>query len=132
MEKLTLKMYELKPFEFELNGFVNQETGEVVKKGFLQEDLSMGIKLPLERFAVIVAEELAFVEKKRIDLVKKYGVADEQGNLQVPDGHEAFAKEFDELMISEKEVEFAPLNAKDIAGLKSENRYHMILTKLVK
>lgn len=132
MEKLTLKMYEVKPFEFELNGFVNQETGEVLKKGFLQEDLSMGTKLPLERFAVIIGEEASFIEKKRIDLVKKYGVADEQGNLQVPDGHQDFAREFNELMISEKEVEFAPISAKDIAGLKSENRYHMILTKLVK
>lgn len=132
MEKLTLKMYEVKPFEFELNGFVNQETGEVLKKGFLQEDLSMGTKLPLERFAVIIGDEASFIEKKRIDLVKKYGVADEQGNLQVPDGHQDFAKEFNELMISEKEVEFAPISAKDIAGLKSENRYHMILTKLVK
>lgn len=132
MEKLTLKMYEVKPFEFELNGFVNQETGEVLKKGFLQEDLSMGTKLPLERFAVIIGDEASFIEKKRIDLVKKYGVADEQGNLQVPDGHQDFAREFNELMISEKEVEFTPISAKDIEGLKSENRYHMILTKLVK
>ena len=131
MEKLVVKMYELKPFEFELNGFVNQETGEVLKKGFLQEDLSMGIKLPLERFAVVVGDEIAFVEKKRIDLVKKYGVADAEGNLQVPDGHEDFAKEFNELMISEIEVDFTPISVKDIAGLKSENRYHMILTKLV-
>lgn len=132
MEKLTLKMYEVKPFEFELNGFVNQETGEVLKKGFLQEDLSMAVKLPLERFALIIGQETEFIEKNRISLVKKYGVADKDGNLQVPDGHQDFAKEFNELMISEKEVEFTPVSAKDIAGLKSENRYHMILTKLVK
>jgi hypothetical protein len=49
----------------------------------------------------------------------------------VPDGHEDFAKEFNELMISEIEVDFTPISVKDIAGLKSENRYHMILTKLV-
>lgn len=132
MDKLTLKMYEVKPFEFELNGYVNQETGEVLKKGFLQEELSMGIKLPLERFALVISEEVAFVEKKRIDLVKKYGVADKDGNLQVADGHEDFAREFNELMISEKEVDFKSISVKDIEGLKSENRYHMILTKLVK
>jgi hypothetical protein len=49
-----------------------------------------------------VSEELVLVEEKRVALVRKYGVEDEQKNITVaPDKMEAFKFELEEIMSTE-------------------------------
>ena len=61
-----------------------------------------------------VSEELTLVETKRVELVKKYGVADEKNNIKVPqESMEAFSAEMNE--IRSTEIDFVDgLNEKSL------------------
>ena len=54
----------------------------------------------------VVSEELTLVEQKRVELVKKYGVADEKQNITVaPENMENFTKEYNEILNTEVDFE---------------------------
>ena len=57
MEKITLKLYEFYNLEAELNGLVNQQTGEKIASGLLSEKLSMVTKYWLSDLAKKIATE---------------------------------------------------------------------------
>lgn len=84
MKKVTLKLAEVLELEVELNGLVNQQSGEVVVEGLLSKDLKLSTKYWLSDLNEKVAKEKASVGKLREELIKKYGKADEQGNISIP------------------------------------------------
>lgn len=160
MEKITLKLFEFYNLDAELNGLTNQSTGESLAVGLLREKLPLVTKYWLTELGKKVAAEKAAVEELKNDLIKKYGKEDEKGGVSIPmaideldadgnvvmttdaDGKEVakkvfnpdfqqFEKEFNELLQTEKELEYKPILLADLAKLETEENY-VTLFKLVK
>ena len=160
MEKITLKLFEFYNLDAELNGLTNQSTGETITVGLLREKLPLVTKYWLTELGKKVAAEKAAVEELKNDLIKKYGKEDEKGGVSIPmvideldvDGNpiketdaegkevtkkvfnpdfQQFEKEFNELLQTEKELEYKPILLADLAKLETEENY-VTLFKLVK
>ena len=67
MEKISLKLSEFYQLESELNGAVNQQTGEKLSNGLLSEKVKLTTKYWLSDLAKKVA-----TEKEAIEKVKKH------------------------------------------------------------
>ena len=160
MEKITLKLFEFYNLDAELNGLTNQSTGESISVGLLREKLPLVTKYWLTELGKKVAAEKASVEELKNDLIKKFGKEDDKGGISIPmvideldadgnvvmttdaDGKEVakkvfnpdfqqFEKEFNELLQTEKELEYKPILLSDLAKLETEENY-VTLFKLVK
>jgi hypothetical protein len=83
MEKITLKLSEFYELEAELNGFTNQQTGEVISKGLLSEKIKLTTKYWLHDLSKKILAEKESVEKLKEELIKKYG-REENGNITIP------------------------------------------------
>jgi len=160
MEKITLKLFEFYNLDAELNGLVNQSTGETLTAGLLREKLPLVTKYWLTELGKKVAAEKAAVEELKNDLIKKYGKEDGKGGISIPmviddldaDGNpikdtdaeenevirkkfnpdfQQFEKEFNELLQTEKELEYKPILLSDLEKVETEQNY-VTLFKLVK
>jgi hypothetical protein len=160
MEKITLKLFEFYNLDAELNGLVNQSTGETITAGLLREKLPLVTKYWLTELGKKVAAEKAAVEELKNDLIKKFGKEDEKGGISIPmviddldangnpikdtDAEEnevirkklnpdfqQFEKEFNELLQTEKELEYKPILLSDLEKVETEENY-VTLFKLVK
>ena len=63
MEKSSLKLHEYYTLEAELNGVVNQQTGQVVSKGLLGEKIKLTTKYWITDLAKKAVSEKEAVEK---------------------------------------------------------------------
>lgn len=80
-----------------------------------------------------VSEELTLVEQSRIDLVKKYGVEDEQKNIKVPpEKMQEFTKEINEIFNTEIEFD-AYLTSKHLENenIKLSTQEYYLIEKLI-
>jgi hypothetical protein len=84
MNKVTLKLHEFYNLEAELNGVVNQQTGEVVAKGLLSEKIKLTTKYWLSDLVKKVSAEKQAVEALKEELIKKHGEQDENGAVSIP------------------------------------------------
>jgi hypothetical protein len=153
MEKVTLKLYEFYNLEAELNGLVNQQTGEKIASGLLAEKLSMVTKYWLSDLAKKIAAEKESIEKLKEELIKKHGKEDDKGGISIPmaieeldadgnavkstdaDGNEVtkrvvnpayleFEKEFNELLQQERDVEYNAFKLADFAAVETAQNYN--------
>jgi uncharacterized protein (UPF0216 family) len=150
MEKISLKLYEFYNLDSELNGVVNQQTGEKISAGLLAEKLKLTTKYWLTELSKKVAAEKATVESLKEELIKKHGEADETGNISIPmyidivkdeegnivDGKNnpkfiEFQNEFNALLQEEKELEYKPVSINELENIESEGNYPVFF-KLVK
>lgn len=150
MEKSSLKLYEHYQLESELNGVVNQQTGEKITEGLLNQKLKLPIKYRLHDLAKKVAAEKASVEALKEELIKKHGEADESGNVSIPmfidivkdeEGNITsaknnpvyleFQKEFESLLAEEKEIEHYPFTLEQFESVESADNYPVFF-KLIK
>jgi hypothetical protein len=161
MEKITLKLYEFYNLEAELNGLTNQQTGEKTSSGLLQEKLPLVTKYWLSDLGKKVTAEKAAVEELKNDLIKKYGKEDDKGGISIPmvidevdaEGNvvyttpdaegksspkkvlnpdfQQFEKEFNELLQTEKELEYSTIKLADFANVETSENYGTFF-KLVK
>ena len=84
MEKVTLKLHEFYALDAELNGVMNQQTGEVITKGLLGEKIKLTTKYVLTDLSKKASAEKEAVEKLKEDLIKKHGDEDEKGGVSIP------------------------------------------------
>lgn len=150
MEKVTLKLFEFYNLEAELNGVVNQQTGEAVSKGLLNEKIKLTTKYWLTDLAKKVSEEKQAVEKLKDELIKKHGQADESGNVSIPmyskierdeEGkvtsaepnpkYIEFQTDFNKLLQEERDLEYKPLPLSDFESVESDGNYSTFF-KLIK
>jgi len=153
MEKVTLKLYEFYNLEAELNGLVNQQTGEKIASGLLAEKLSMVTKYWLSDLAKKIAAEKESIEKLKEELIKKHGKEDDKGGISIPmaieeldadgnpvkstdaDGNEVtkrivnpayleFEKEFNDLLQQERDVEYNAFKLADFAAVETAQNYN--------
>jgi hypothetical protein len=149
MEKTTLRLHEVYELNLELKGATNQQTGEVLKKGLLDEKLSISTKYWLDRISEKLLKEIEPIEKLKEETIKKLGQEDENGGYFIPmrinekfndegklvsyDINPTFTEyqeEVTKLMNQEIEIEHNVINLEDI-NTQSEV-YPRILFKLTK
>jgi len=140
MKNLTVKLFEIYSLQSELNGLINQQTGEKVKTGILDENIGLVAKYWINQLNDLVAAETKVLDAQREELIKKYGTADEEGGISLQmvikemdkDGKEVskmnpkfadFNKEFNELLSQEKELSYHPIKLETLADVKSDNNY---------
>jgi hypothetical protein len=160
MEKISLKLFEFYNLDAELNGLTNQQTGEKIASGLIQEKLSLVTKYWLTDLGKKVAAEKAAVEELKNDLIKKYGKEDDKGGISIPmvieeldsdgqvikdldkDGnwftkkvinpdYQSFEKEFNDLLQTEKELEYKVFTLDDFEKVETSENYGTFF-KLVK
>ena len=150
MEKVTLKLFEFYNLEAELNGVVNQQTGETVSKGILNEKIKLTTKYWLTDLFKKVSEEKQAVEKIKEELIKKHGQADDNGGISIPmyskierdaDGKVTLAEpnpkyiefqtDFNKLLQEERDLEYKSLYLSDFESVESDGNY-ATLFKLIK
>jgi len=150
MEKVTLKLHEFYSLAAELNGVVNNQTGEVFSKGLLAEKIKLSTKYWLTELTKKVTAEKEAVEKLKEDLIKKYGTEDENSNVSIPmyinivtdESGEVtsrdinpqfveFQNEFNALLQEEKEIEYKEFKLSDFDNVESDGVYTTFF-KLVK
>lgn len=152
METITLKLHEFYNLDSELNGLVNQQTGEKISSGLLHEKLPLTTKYWLSSLGKTVAAEKAAIEDLKNELIKKYGKDDGKGSISIPmvvdeldaDGNpvkevnaegvemtrkrlnpefQLFEKEFSELLQTEKELEYKPFKLLDFEKVETAENY---------
>jgi N-methylhydantoinase B/oxoprolinase/acetone carboxylase alpha subunit len=122
MEKVTLKLHEFYALEAELNGVTNRQTGEVLAKGLLNEKIKLTTKYWLHDLTKKVAAEKESVEKLKEELIKKYGTADEEGNVSIPMYiNEVIDEETKEIVSRDINPDFVKFQ-NDFNGLLEEDR----------
>ena len=142
MAKITLKLYEFYNLEAELNGVVNQQTGEKTHKGLVAEKLKLTTKYWLTELAKKAASEKESCEAIKQDLIKKHGEPDEQGNTSIPmyinivkddNGNITsgennpkfieFQNEFNALLSEDKEIEYKEFKLEDFEDVETYGAY---------
>ena len=140
MKNLTVKLFEIYSLQSELNGLINQQNGEKVKTGILDEDISLVAKYWINQLNDVITAEVKTLDTQREELIKKYGTADEQGGVSLQmvikemdkDGKEVskmnpnfaeFNKEFNELLSQEKELSYHPIKLETLTSVTSGNNY---------
>lgn len=160
MEKISLKLFEFYNLDAELNGLTNQQTGEKIASGLIQEKLSLVTKYWLTELGKKVAAEKAAVEELKNDLIKKYGKEDEKGGISIPmvidevdsegqpvkdidkDGNwftkkvinpefQSFETEFNNLLQTEKDLEYKAFTLEDFEKVETSENYGTFF-KLIK
>jgi len=150
MEKVTLKLHEFYALEAELNGVVNNQTGEVLSKGLLAEKIKLSTKYWLTELGKKVSAEKEAVEKLKEELIRKHGTEDEKGGIAIPmyinivtneEGEVTsrdinpkfveFQNEFNALLQEEKELDHKEFKLADFENVESEGIY-VTFFKLVK
>jgi hypothetical protein len=150
MEKVTLKLFEFYNLEAELNGVINQQTGEILSKGILNEKIKFTTKYWLTELSKKVIEEKKAVEDIKDTLIKKYGNPDESGNISIPlyleverdeegkmiSGKEnpkyvQFQSDFNKLLQEEKDLEYKPMILSDFDDVQTDINYSTFY-KLIK
>ena len=84
MAHTKLKLHEYYKLEGEINGLANQQTGEKVTSGLLNEKISFVTKYWLTDLSKIVTEEKTSIDSIKTHLIKYYGTEDENGNISIP------------------------------------------------
>ena len=160
MEKISLKLFEFYNLDAELNGLTNQQTGEKIASGLIQEKLSLVTKYWLTDLGKKVAAEKAAVEELKNDLIKKYGKEDDKGGVSIPmvieeldsdgqpikdidkDGnwftkkvitpdYQSFEKEFNDLLQTEKDLDYKAFTLEDFEKVETSENYGTFF-KLIK
>jgi hypothetical protein len=142
MEKVTLKLQEFYQLNSELNGFVNQQTGETVSPGLLTERVKLTTKYWLADLAKKIIAEKESIDKLREELVKKYGV-EENGSVSIPiyineviddetkevvsreinPNFVSFQNDFNSLLQEERELEYHPFKLEEFENVETDGVY---------
>jgi hypothetical protein len=150
MEIVTFKKSEFFNLEKEFVGVVDTKENKVLIKGLLNENFKLVTKVKLSNLLDKIRETTLDIEEKKNELIIKYGEAqpdgttfipifinittDEKGDLVSRDenpNYKEFQKEFQQVLLQEKELEFEPLTNQDLGEVSSYDNYPTFY-KLVK
>jgi hypothetical protein len=143
MEK-TLKLFEIRDLNAEINGLVNMQSGEKMKPGLLDEELTMTQKYwltDLGKKAKTLTDE---VEPLRQELIQKWGDKTGEDTIEVlpwkeetkEDGSTIrvsnpkffdFEKEYTELFSQERTIESKAFFVEDF-DFKTKNHYPIFMS----
>jgi hypothetical protein len=112
----------------ELNGYAVTKDGkkEILIKGFLQQKMSMKVKLYVNRLAKIVNEEIETLDKSRQEVFDKYAKGEKKEISG--DDLKLFYDDIEELMSAKKNIDVtnlwsSDLTINDLASIETEENY---------
>jgi len=141
MAHIQLSLQEIYKLDSELNGFVNQETGEILSLGLLSENLSLPTKYWLTNLAKRTSSEKSIINQLKEDLIVKYGTKDKNDNFEIPVWTDEtktnfnplyiqFQEEFNSLLQEVKEIEYHEFKLEEFNDVKTSDNY-IIFYKLI-
>jgi hypothetical protein len=141
MAHIQLSLQEIYKLDSELNGFVNQETGEILSLGLLSENLSLPTKYWLTDLAKKTSSEKLVINQLKEDLIIKYGTKDKNDNFEIPVWTDEtktnfnplyiqFQEEFNGLLQEVKEIEYHEFKLEEFNDVKTSDNY-IIFYKLI-
>jgi len=143
MAHIKLTLQEIYKLDTELNGFVNQATGETLSLGLLSEELNLPTKYWLNDLAKTTSSEKSIIDQFKENLIIKYGSQDENGNFSlnmwINEKKDEFdniinpaelnplfiqvQEEFNALLQEVKEIEHHEFKLKEFSDVKSRDNY---------
>jgi hypothetical protein len=141
MAHIQLSLQEIYKLDSELNGFANQETGEILSLGLLSENLSLPTKYWLTDLAKKTSSEKLVINQLKEDLIIKYGTKDKNDNFEIPVWTDEtktnfnplyvqFQEEFNNLLQEVKEIEYHEFKLEEFNDVKTSGNY-IIFYKLI-
>ena len=125
---MQLNLKEVTNLWHELNGYSVTEDGKkkVLLKGFLQQKMSMKVKLYVNRLGKIVNEEVETLDKSRQELFDKYAKGEKKEITG--DDVKLFQDEIEELMMAKKDINVSTLwstdlTINDLAAIETDENY---------
>jgi hypothetical protein len=134
MAYIQLSLQEIYKLDSELNGFVNQETGEILSLGLLSENLSLPTKYWLTNLAKKTSSEKSIINQLKEDLIVKYGTKDKNDNFEIAVWvddtktnfnplYVQFQEEFNSLLQEVKEIEYHEFKLEEFIDVKNRDNY---------
>ena len=132
---MKLKLHEVVALHYELNGITKQKTdgtAEVISQGLLKQKTNMKTKLYLQRLNAVVTEEFKLFSEAEQELFKKYGEQKDEMIVVSQEKFADFAKEKEELLTAEKEIDVVNLWSSDltidnVASIETDEIYPVFL-----
>jgi hypothetical protein len=125
---MQLNLKEVTNLWHELNGYSVKEDGKkkILLNGFLQQKMSMKVKLYVNRLAKIVNEEIEALDKSRQELFDKYAKGEKKEITG--DDVKLFTDEIEELMMAKKDINVSTLwstdlTINDLAAIETDENY---------
>jgi hypothetical protein len=141
MANIKLSLREIYKLDSELNGFINQETGEILSLGLLSENLSLPTKYWLTDLAKKTSIEKLIIDQLKENLIVKYGSQDKNGNFEIlvwtddtktnfNSSYIQFQEEFNSLLQEVKEIEYHEFKLEEFKDVKTSDNY-IVFYKLI-
>jgi hypothetical protein len=141
MAYIKLTLQEIYKLDTELNGFVNQATGEMLSFGLLREKLNLPTKYWLTNLAKRTSLEKSIIDNLKLELIKKYGTKDKDDIFEIAiwtdetktdfnPSYIQYQQEFNALLQEEKEIEYYKFKLDDFKNIETSNNY-TIFYKLI-
>ena len=125
---MELNLNEVTNLWHELNGYSVKEDGKqkVLLQGFLQQKMSMKVKLYVNRLGKVVNEEIETLDKSRQELFDKYAKGEKKEITG--DDIKLFNADINELMSAKKKIDVTTLwstdlTINDLASIETEENY---------
>jgi hypothetical protein len=150
MKTQSFKLFELLNLEAELAGATNNQTGEKIIEGLLNQKLPVVTKYHLNILLSNLSAEKKTIDALRDELIKKYGKEDKDGNIgismvietgEVNDKGEPikdinpayieFNDEYGELLNQEKEIQIPQIKLSDLDKIETKDNYVLIFKHLI-
>lgn len=150
MKKISFKLFELLNLEAELAGATNNQTGEKIIEGLLNQKLPVVTKYHLNTLVEALATEKKTIDALRDELIKKYGTEDKDGNIgismvietgEINDKGEPvkdlnpayieFNDEYGGLLNQEKEISVPTLKLSDLEKIETKDNYVLVFKHLI-
>jgi len=150
MKNQSLKLFELLNLEAELTGATNNQTGEKIIEGLLNQKLPVITKYYLNNLVDTLGREKKVIDSLRDELIKKHGTEDENGNIgismvieteKVDDKGEpikdinpayiAFNDEYGELLNQEKDIKLPQIQLSNLDKIETKDNYVLVFKYLI-
>jgi hypothetical protein len=141
MAHIKLTLQEIYKLDIELNGFVNQATGEMLSFGLLCEKLNLPTKYWLTDLAKKTSSEKLVINQLKEDLIAKYGTKDKDNIFEIEvwtdetktefnPSYIQYQQEFNTLLQEVIEIEYHEFKLDDFKNIETSDNY-TIFYKLI-
>jgi uncharacterized membrane protein YheB (UPF0754 family) len=150
MKNQSLKLFELLNLEAELAGATNNQTGEKIIEGLLNQKLPVVTKYYLNTLVESLAAEKKVIDSLRDELIKKHGTEDKDGNVgismvietgelddkgepakDINPAYIAFNDEYGELLNQEKDIKLPQIQLSNLDKIETKDNYVLVFKHLI-
>jgi hypothetical protein len=150
MKTQSLKLFELLNLEAELAGATNNQTGEKIIEGLLNQKLPVVTKYHLNILLSNLSSEKKTIDSLRDELIKKHGKEDENGNIgismvietgelndkgepvkDINPSYIEFNDEYGELLGQEREIQVPQIKLSDLDKIETKDNYILVFKHLI-